>query len=131
MSTIIKKKRGRPKGSKNKAKKKVATAANDAFAEAFRDTCPSFPPERNEEEENFAMNDDVALYEGDITDDVRLSDMVAAADQLDAAESETNEEQVLDLEEELEEGNIGFGNADIFDVEDLIVLAGDNKMGNN
>ena len=131
MGAIIKKKRGRPKGSKNKANKKAFTAANDSFAEAFRDTSPSFPPERNEEEENFAMNDDVALYEGDITDDVRLSDMVAAADQLDAAESETNEEHVLDLEEELEEGNIGFGNADIFDVEDLIVLAGDTKIGNN
>ena len=116
MSSIIKKKRGRPKGSKNKAKKKADTAVNDSFAEAFRDTSPSLPPERNEEEDNFLMNDGVALYEVDINDDVRLSDLVAAADQLDeVAESKTNEEQLLELEE-LEESNVGFGNAYIFDV---------------
>ena len=65
------------------------------------------------------MNDDgVALYEGDINGDVKLSDLVAAADQLDeVAESKTNEEQLLELEE-LEEINVGLGNADIFDVRD-------------
>ena len=71
------------------------------------------------------------MYEGDINGDVRLSDLVAAADQLDeVAEPKTNEEHLLELEE-LEESNVGFGNADIFDVEDLIVLAGDNKEMSN
>jgi len=101
MSSIIKKKRRRPKGSKNRSNKKAATAVNDSFAEAFRDTNPSLPPERNKEEDDFLINDDgVALYEGDINGDVRLSDLVPAADQLDeVAESKTNEEQLLELKE--------------------------------
>ena len=79
-------------GVKNRPKKKAATDVNDSFEEEFRDTNTPFPSGRNEEEDDFLINDDgVALYEGDINGDIRLSGLVAAADQLDeAAESRTN-----------------------------------------
>ena len=123
------KKRGRPLGSKNRAKKKVASVADDAFGEAFGHVeIEPVPVSRDvaadvEDEQNFDVNDSVALYQGDLNDST-LEEMVAAHCELDdAPPTPTYEEQ----HDELEEYNIGFGSADVFDVEELMDLAGDGS----
>ena len=117
------KKRGRPKGSKNKPKKKVASDVNNAFGEAFGhvEAEPMLRDVANDDEEAFfGVNDSLPIYEGDMNSGT-LEEMVAATCELDDAPTYENQH------DESEEQNIGFGEADVFDVEELIGLAGETQ----
>ena len=125
MDLPVKRKRGRPLGPKNKKKtttKKKATAklaatANESFEAAFGhvETAPQYRLE--EAEENFVgANDSVAFYEGDVLQGGTLDDLVDAVEGLDDGGSD-DELDYTQQQQEDDDFNVGFGEADIFDVE--------------
>ena len=129
-----KKKRGRPLGSKNKkkettkkAKAKLAATADESFEAAFGHVETAPQDTLDEAEENFVVgNDSVALYEGDILQGGTLDDLIDAADDLDdgGSDDELNYEQ---QQQEDDDCNVGFGEADIFDIEELVGLGSENN----
>ena len=132
------KKRGRPPGSKNKTSKKSKKSkksknseraiADESFAEAFGHielASPEVSPEVYDDEIDFAAgNDTVALYEGVITGGITLEELVGAAAELEDGDSNPYEEEQQHLEEE----NAGFGESDLFGLEYLIGLAGNETI---
>ena len=127
MSAPVKKKRGRHRGSKTKETKKQKIATADvAFEAEFGHVSPTVAVNQdvadNEGEDFFVGNNSIALYEGDIIKGSTLEDLVEAADQLDEAASRSEssyDQQQQQLDEEV---NVGFGEVDVFDVEELIGL---------
>ena len=131
-STPVKKKRGRPlrlknnkKKKKKKKKKQKIASADIAFQVEFGHVSPTVAVNEdvadNEVDSFFVGNDSIALYEGDINDGT-LKDLVVAADQLNEAASHSElsyDQQQHQLEEEV---NVGFGEVDVLDVEELIGL---------
>ena len=125
------KKRGRPPGSKNKTSKKAKSSkksecaiADESFGEAFGHIEVASPEVYDDEIDFAAGNDTVALYEGVITGGSTLEDLVGAAAELEDGDSNPYEEEQQHLEEE----NAGFGESDLFGVEYLIELAGNETI---
>ena len=134
MDARVGKKRGRPRGSRNKKKKRPKTSeANESagvessFEAAFGHIPPAAQVDVTEQEDFGIRNDDaIALYEGDVFTGGTLSDLVDAAKDLnkeDCGDGFDYEQQQLDDDD----CNVGFGETDVFDVEELIGLAGEQS----
>ena len=121
-------KRGRPKGSKNKNTKKQrrrddATAADDAFGEAFSNV----PPIENISEVIDCSERRRVGHDNDLEETERFGmDLLPVGheedDGFDDDEENSGREEAATTNDEYED-NVGFGSADMYDVEELIELA--------
>ena len=133
--SIGKKRRGRPPGSKNKAKKRQAAAnADDRFSEAFSHISPHEDSNRNREDEdlmeddmvddNFDVadsDDEPALYQGSLVDiGDKITEMINDNNELSENNKDSSEE--IRIDDDRTAGCVGFGDSNLFSTQYLLDL---------
>ena len=127
----VPKKRGRPKGSKNKRKSRRrndATAADDAFKEAFKDTIPAIDniDEIIEEDSNKRQVRNRGDDDSEQTETFGTDLLPVGHDDdegYDGYDDDGRGREEAATNDEIDDDNVGFGSADMYDVEQLLELA--------